>query len=303
MVILVNKRGETIRPIFRRSSTLGVRTIICILFAIALIVSDKNFSSFQRVKLSLEVMVLPIQYLVDFPITIIRWLADSVTTQQALLMDNARLRAHELLLQSKLQKLLALKRENAQLRGLLNSTFRVDGRVLVSQLLAVDLSPALHQVVVNKGKERHVYLGQPVLDAYGVLGQVVRVGAFTSKVLLVTDPKSAVPVESVRNDIRAIAVGMGSSLKLRLRYVSMNSDIRAGDIFVASGMGLRYPPGYPVGVVLSVERSAHDSFLSVILRPLAHLNRSQQVLLAWPSPASLTKAVRNQLKANIPDAT
>lgn len=248
----------------------GLRTLICMGLSIVLILLDQKAGFFQKVRADLSLVVLPIQYLVNAPIKTIQWIATNITTQQQLMVDNARLRAHEWLLESKLQKLLVLERENAQLRELLKSTSRMDGlRLLVAQLLAVNLDPNLQQVVVDKGTQSHIYVGQPVLDAYGIIGQVVDVSPLTSNVMLISDPKSAVPVQDYRNGIRAIAVGLGSSGKLMLINVLDTSDIQKGDLFMSSGLGLRYPVGYPVGVVSELTHNPAKRFATIVLRPSA----------------------------------
>lgn len=278
----------------------GLRTLVYMGLAITLIILDQKATFFQKIWADLALVVLPIQYLVNAPIKTIHWIAMNVTTQQQLVADSARLRAHELLLESKLQKLLALERENAQLRELLKSTSDVgNARVIIAQLLAVNLDPNLQKIIVDKGTRHHIYVGQPVLDAYGIVGQVVHVGPLTSKVMLISDPKSAVPVQDYRNGIRAIAVGMGSSKKLVLVNVPDTSDIQKGDLFVSSGLGLRYPAGYPVGVVSEMEHNPSKRFAIIILQASAHLDQLQQVLMAWPSKASLAEAVQEELKSKL----
>ena len=278
----------------------GLRALVCMGLAVTLIVLDQRAAFFQKIRADLALLVLPVQYLVNAPIKTIHWIATNVTTQQQLVADNARLRARELLLESKLQKLLALERENAQLRELLKSASHVgNARVIVAQLLAVNLDPNLQQIIVDKGACHHIYVGQPVLDAYGVVGQVVHVGPLTSKVMLISDPKSAIPVQDDRSGIRAIAVGMGSSEKLVLIHVPDTSDIQKGDLFVSSGLGLRYPLGYPVGVVSEIGHNPSKRFAAIILQRSAHLDQSQQVLMAWPRKASLAEAVQEELKSKL----
>lgn len=277
----------------------GLRALICIGLAIILIFLDQKADFFQKVRADLSLVVLPIQYLVNAPIKTIHWIATNVTTQRQLMVDNTYLRAHEWILESKLQKLLALERENAQLWELLKSASRMDDfRVLVAQLLAVDLDPNLQQIVIDKGAQSHIYRGQPVLDAYGIVGQVIDVGPLTSKVMLISDTKSAVPVQNYRNGIRAIAVGIGSSGKLMLINVPDTRDIQKGDLFMSSGLGLRYPVGYPVGVVSELRLNPIKHFTTVILQSSAHLGQSQQVLMVCPLRASLTHAVREELASS-----
>ena len=242
----------------------------------------------------------PFEWTVDAPVRLARWLNVSVTSQQQLIDENAKLKANALLLQSRLQRLVALQKENEQLRLLLQSSLQVSGRVEVARLLAVDLNPNLLQVIVDKGSKDNVYLGQPVLDAYGVMGQVVNTGQLTSKILLITDPRSAVPVKSVRNGVRAIAQGRGLSGQLELIHLPMSGDIEVGDKFVTSGLGLRYPMGYPVGQVVSVTKGPMQTYQQVVLTPLAHLDQTQQVLLSWPSKGGLFSEVQAQLKLPLP---
>ena len=177
-------------------------------------VLEARSARFHQWRNDFSVVVLPIQYLVSAPIRTAHFFATGIGRQKRLLEDNARLHARELLLESKLQKLLVLQKENAQLRQLLQSTSQISGRVIVAQLLAVNLDPTLQQVILDRGSHTKVYQGQPVLDAFGVMGQVVNVGVYTSKVLLITDVRSAVPVQDYRNGLRAIAIGGGANGKL-----------------------------------------------------------------------------------------
>ena len=282
---------------------LGLRALFFLSFAIVLMVMDHRSPGFHRFRSHLTMLVMPIQVLVNAPIKWVHWLGTGVIAQQHLLEENAGLKAHELLLESKLKKLLVLERENAQLKELLKSTAKIAGRVKVAQLLAVDLDPTVQQIVLDKGSHDHVYSGQPVLDAYGVMGQVADVGPRTSKILLITDANSAVPVKDYRNGFRAIAVGLGASQHLALIHVTGTVNIKVGDLFVTSGLGLRFPVGYPVGVVSSIKKVPGRRFMTITLIPSAHLNQTQQVILAWPNQQVLTKEVRTQLKKPLPNST
>src|SRR3990167_5057711 len=269
---------------FSQRSGIGLRAIFLLLLSIALIFFDQLSASFHSFRMRFSSSVAyPFQWMVDAPIRFSAWLNASVTSQNELVHENETLRVREILLQSRLQKLLALERENAQLRQLLQSTSQISGRVAVARLLAVALDPNLQQVVLNKGSNDQVYENQPVLDASGVMGQVIGVGSLTSNVLLITDKQSAVPVEDYRNGARAVAVGLGVSGRLKLTNVPLQNQIQAGDLFVTSGLGLRYPVGYPVGVV----ESTHPLWLA----PTAHLNETQQVLLAWPNKEQFKRAI------------
>lgn len=251
-----------------------------------------QFSGFDQLRAKISVVVTPIQYLVNWPVEIFRWAQASVVKQQELLDENAQLRARELLLNAKLQRFLALERENAQLRALLKSSsnLNIGEKFLVAQILAVDLDPNIQQFMVNKGKNSGVYVGQPVLDAHGLMGQIISVGVYTSTVLLITDSRSGIPVEITRNNLRSVAIGAGDSGNLSLLHMLDTADVRPGDTLVTSGLTSRFPPGYPVGVVTSVQHQAGERFSNIVVKASAHLDRSRQVLLVWPDKATSSAA-------------
>lgn len=289
------------KAIFSRGRSLGLRTLVMLVLSAVMIGTSHSRAVWpQRLRLSLNVLILPIQYVVNTPIKLTHWVATSLSTEHRLLAENARLRAHDFLLQSRLQRLLALEKENGELRELLQSSSHIGGKVLVAQLLAVDLHPSIQEMIVNKGVNAHVYVGQPVLDAYGVMGQIVDVSPLTSKILLLKDTRSAIPVQNYRNGVRAVAMGTGIKGVLTLQNVPETANIKVGDLFVSSGLGLRYPVGYPVGRVIEKEPIPGEHFVQIDLQPLAHFDRTQQVLLAWPDNAALAKTVHQQLARALP---
>jgi rod shape-determining protein MreC len=138
-----------------------------------------------------------------------------------------------------------------------------------------------HQLVLDKGADASVYLGQPLIDARGLMGQVVEVSRFTSRVLLITDATHSVPVQVNRNGVRAIAEGTGSLDRLEIHHVAATTDIREGDLLVTSGLGQRFPIGYPVATVTGVERDPGQPFARIAARPTAALDRVRHVLLVF----------------------
>jgi rod shape-determining protein MreC len=283
-------------PLFPKNSWLGLRTFIFVCLAVACMMGDDRWQSFIKIRSVLSVVITPVQYLVNMPIEFSAWLDDYLTMQHNLLKENDELRANQLLLEAKVQRFIALEKENARLRGLLSSAAHVDGQVLVAQILAVNANPFDQQVVLDKGKRHGVYIGQPVLDASGVVGQVIAVGLFTSRVLLITSSRSAVPIQDIRSGIRAVAIGDGYSGNLHLMYVPDTVDIRVGDLLMTSGLGLKFSAGYPVGIVTDVTYPTDQSFAKIIVTPNAELNRSRQVLLIWPTQSKLAKNVRQILR-------
>jgi rod shape-determining protein MreC len=244
-------------------------------------VMDKRLESFTSIRAALSLPLAPIQYVVSWPIKFIDDLKTIMSSHDDLVQENLRLKTDQLLLRSQLQRLIAIESENNYLKALLQSSKQVKGKTLIAELLAVNAEPFINQVILNKGSKDGVYVGQPVLDADGLMGQIIQAGPITSRVLLINDPHSGVSVQSVRNGIRAVAVGDSYSRKLRLMYVPKTADIKAGDIFITSGLGDRYPEGYPVGKVTAVSMDPANQFATIFLEPSAKLNSSRQVLLVW----------------------
>lgn len=227
-------------------------------------------------------IVYPVQLLVDMPIDVVSWSTDNLKSRQSLITENERLRSERLMLESKLQRFAVVEAENRRLRELLESSLKLNQKVLVAELLSVELEPFRRQIVIDKGKRQGAYNGQPIADARGIMGQITHVGAFSSTVLLITDPSHALPVEVNRNGLRAIAIGTGENNMLRLEHIPTNADIREGDLLVSSGLDGRFPAGYPVGEVYDINLGAGDSFADITVKPTARLERSREVLMIWP---------------------
>ena len=259
-----------------------MRIVAFILASLIMMTVDHRQGHLEKVRSALSVFVYPLQYVASLPITVTNWASEAFVTRANLMEENARLRDEQLVLSSKVQKVEILKAENERLREMLQSSEKLDERVLIAELLAVDLQPFRHQIVINKGQREGVYDGQPIVDANGVMGQVVHVGPFSSTVLLLTDPSHAIPVQINRNGLRSVAVGTGQSHILQLEHLSNNVDIKEGDLVVSSGLGSRFPPGYPVGVVYNISRVPGEPFAKVTIIPSAQLEKSREVLLVWP---------------------
>lgn len=246
--------------------------------------ADHRLSQLQTVRAVLSVIVLPLQYLINAPVAAGQWLTEALTTRRALQEDNAKLRAQHLLLKVQLQKLAALETENLRLRELLDSSLKLleqGDRVVVAELLAVDHDPYKHTILLDKGSRHGVFVGQPLLDAAGVMGQILHVGPFSATAVLITDPSQAIPVQINRTGLRSVAFGSGTSNKLGLPYIPNDADLKEGDLLITSGLGGRFPTGYPVAVITHFERNASQPFATVWATPVAHLERSREVLLVW----------------------
>lgn len=249
--------------------------------ALALIVADHRYHHLDLVRSLVSVIVYPLQYAANQPAKLAREAQGRLASEADLRLAGETLRRENLLLKARLQRLEALEAENMRLRDLLGSSFDVGERVLIAEILSVDLAPYRQQVMVNKGTSSGVFIGQPVLDANAVMGQVIQANPFSSVVLLITDADHALPVEVNRNGLRTIAAGTGPSHELELLYIPKNADIRVGDLLTTSGMDERFPPGYPVARVKTVRQDPDNPFTTVIAEPNARLDRSREVLLVW----------------------
>jgi rod shape-determining protein MreC len=233
------------------------------------------------VRAHVGVIIAPFYWLTDVPGRIQDWGRDTFAARSDLLIENEALRTELLIHQRKLQQMAALAAENVRLRQLLGSSDMLQDNVLIAELIGVSPDPLSHTLVINKGRRHGVYEGQPVLDAFGLMGQVIEVHPFSSRVLLITDNTHALPVQVNRNGVRAIAEGSGDLNRLYLRHVSNTTDIRVGDLLVSSGLDQRFPVGYPVAEVETVIRDPGKPFATVVVRPKARLDRSRHVLLVF----------------------
>jgi len=252
-----------------------------VVVSLALMLVDHRQHHLEGIRAFLSVVLSPLQYMVNMPRTAGEWVSDTLASREQLQQENRQLARENLQLQAHQQKLAALESENMRLRNLLDSSFKIGDRILIAELVAVDLDPYRQQVLINKGSSSGIYSGQPVLDAKAVMGQVTHVNRFTSTVLLITDASHALPVQVNRNGLRTVAMGTGHINRLELPHLPNNADIEAGDLLVTSGLGGRFPPGYPVAEVTSVTRKPGQPFILVEARPKAYLEQAREALLVW----------------------
>jgi len=273
--------GRTAAGLGRSGFSLGVRFVLLAIVCIALMMLDQRQQHLQRVRQVLSVVVSPVRVLVELPFSAWRSASVNLTERSTLIAENEQLKRQQLEIQFRLQRLDALETENERLRQLLDSTERVGLRALVAEILSVDLNPYRQRFDLNRGQTDGVFVGQALLDAQGIVGQIVRVDAFTAEAVLITDADTAVPVSVNRNGLRTIAVGTGDSARLRLPYLTNSADIKVDDLLVSSGLGGVFPAGYPVGRVVEVKLQPDQSFSEVIAEPASALDRDREVLLVW----------------------
>lgn len=254
--------------------------VFCV-FALLLVLVSTYTNWLTPVRAKLDLLAVPFYWITNVPGQFGDWTEEAFVRRDQLQQENEALKAELLILKRKLQQMASLAAENVRLRQLMNSADMIQDRVLVAELIGISPDPLAHKIVINKGSKDGVYVGQPLLDASGLMGQVVGVSHYTSQVMLITDSTHALPVQINRNGVRAIAEGNGDLYSLNLRHVSNTVDIREGDLLVSSGLGKRFPVGYPVAEVSSVIHDPGKPFATVIAKPKAQLNRSRHVLLVF----------------------
>lgn len=251
-----------------------------VLFCSALLIFfDYKMASFESARGYLQSLVSPLQYLANSPKQLMAWASTNLTTRQQLMTENQQYRLNELTFQEEAMQLVILKQENERLRSLLASPLRSEIKKMVAEVISVDSDPYTHQIVINRGASDGVYEGQAVLDALGIVGQILHVGQTSSRVILITDISHAVPVRVQRNGLRLLASGSGQIDRLTHNFVPQSADIKAGDLLVTSGLGGKYPEGYPVAEVSFVSNDESREFVRVYSTPVAQIDRLRYLLL------------------------
>jgi len=257
--------------------------LLLLLLSLLLMTLDHRYHYLQGVRSSLATLLYPLQYLVSVPVQLGGWVDDTLSSRDQLLAENRALRGEQYRLQIRLQRFEALEVENRRLRALLQSLPRTPERMVIGELLAVDFDPLRRQVLINKGSRDDVFEGHPLIDAAGVVGQVIRVTPFNSTALLLTDPNHATPVQVNRTGMRAVALGTGAADLLELPHIPNNTDLTVGDLLVTSGLGQRFPTGYPVARIEQFEPQLSQPYARVTARTTADLEQIREVLLIWPN--------------------
>lgn len=247
---------------------------------------DHHQQHLKGLRKAIATFVTPIVFLADLPGDLFAWGGENLMSRSYLRQENARLKDEALILKAQLQKYIALQAENARLRNLMGTENKQVERRMVAEIIRLDSDPFSLKFMINKGTLHDVFVGQTVIDAYGIIGQVVEVSLATSRVLMITDATHAIPVSVNRNGVRSIAVGTGQINTLVLQFVPDTTDIKVGDILLSSGLGLRFPDGYPVATVSSVKHDPGEAFARIFATPTARLEQSSPVLLVWSDKVS-----------------
>ncbi len=269
------------QTLFLRGPSVTLRMIILVILSLVLMTVDHRWKHLEVLRNTLSYLLYPVEYVVDLPIRLYYWSEETLKSHQSLVTENRQLRDLQLQSRVQLQKLDILEKENERLRQLLSATPKTTEDHLISEIISVDVDPYRQFIVLNKGSKEGVYIGQPIIDAHGIMGQVVFVNAMTSTALLITDVSHAIPVQVDRTGLRSVAFGTGQTDHLNLKHIPHNADIRVGDKLISSGLGGRFPRNYPVAVITNIDRNAGETFIEVRAEPLALLDTSREILLVW----------------------
>ncbi|WP_019000687.1 rod shape-determining protein MreC [Succinimonas amylolytica] len=279
---------------FGISST--ARFIICGIFSLILIVCDSHFNYFRDLRYTLESWLTPVYYVANMPVVFGRGISESRYSYQELLRENNFLKREISDIRVDLLRYDSLVEDNERLRRLSNSPIQDDFRKIGAEVIMVDTNPFSLTVMINRGTDDDVYEGQPVVNEEGIVGLVISVSKSTSRVLLISDQNHAVPVVVLRNGIRAIASGTGVVNELSIINMPRNVDIREGDLLVTSGLGGKFPRGYPVARVSTFDRREGVQFAEIKAQPTVFLDRLRHMFLIW-----VPESQRDQFYSGVAD--
>lgn len=266
-------------PIFNHGTSPAHRLVMVLVCSAALIFFDHKLNSFETSRGYLQSFVSPLQYVANAPKQILTWASENLVIRQQLMKENKNFRESELFFHEQAMQLSIVQQENERLRSLLSSPVRGEHKKIFAEILSVDGDPYSHQVLINRGESDGAYEGQPVIDEKGIVGQVLHAGGQSSRVILISDISHAIPVRVQRNGLRLIASGSGQIDRLIHNFVPHSADIKKGDLLVTSGLGGKYPEGYPVARIILVRSDDSREFSTVYSEPVAKIDRLRYVLL------------------------
>lgn len=271
---VASRQGDAASPL---------RLLAYLALAITLIVLDDQAGWLSRLRAQANVLVQPVWALAGLPGRLGTQVKDNAASHGQLVTENRELRNQLLIANARLTRLQTAALDNAQLRELLNVAERSGLDVQLAPILDIDLDPVRQRLVLAAGTRDGVHVGQAVIDAGGLMGQVIATTGNSATVLLLTDPDHAVPVTVARNGVRLIVYGRGDTLELR--DIPLSAGVEVGDEIVTSGLGGRFPAGFPVGSITALRPDDTHAFLVGELKPAAQLDRGRDVLLLRPGEA------------------
>ena len=276
---MVAEKDNQRRP---RIPALNTKLIIFVVLSFILLINDQRNNYLSILRNSIAIAIYPLQSAVEIPSRLTDWFDLRIKSKEILIKENQNLLSQQKINSSILQRYESLEQENERLKQILNAASNLDNKVEITRIISVNVNPYRHTIVIDKGERDGVYEGQVLLDADGVIGQILHMNFLTSEAILISDSDHALPVEINRNGLRTIVLGNGSYTKLDVPYIPNNADIEIGDLLVTSGLGGKFPSGYPVAKVDFIESDLSEQFYKVSAKPIAHLNQVREIMLLKP---------------------
>lgn len=276
---MVAEKDNQRRP---RIPALNTKLIIFVVLSFILLINDQRNNYLSILRNSIAIAIYPLQSAVEIPSRLTDWFDLRIKSKEILIKENQNLLSQQKINSSILQRYESLEQENERLKQILNAASNLDNKVEITRIISVNVNPYRHTIVIDKGERDGVYEGQILLGADGVIGQILHTNFLTSEAILISDSDHALPVEINRNGLRTIVLGNGSYTKLDVPYIPNNADIEIGDLLVTSGLGGKFPSGYPVAKVDFIESDLSEQFYKVSAKPIAYLNQVREVMLLKP---------------------
>ncbi|NNM81481.1 MAG: rod shape-determining protein MreC [Burkholderiales bacterium] len=271
------------QELFSHGPSPAARLTFFTLLSLLFLISDAHYRYLDVLRIGIETATYPLQRLVMAPVDLARGVGSYLHAQNSLVGENVILKQQILENRAELLRMESLRRENDHLRRLFESAKKIRNPAVMAEIIYGARDPFSRKVIVDKGSFSHVREGSAVIDDSGLIGQVLRAYPWASEVSLITDKDHPTPVEVMRNGLRAVVFGFGSSNLLDLRYLSTNTDIREGDVLVTSGIDGTFPQGLPVATVIKVDRNPAYTFSRILCKPIAGVDQYRQVLIMAPS--------------------
>ena len=276
---MVAEKDNQRRP---RIPALNTKLIIFVVLSFILLINDQRNNYLSILRNSIAIAIYPLQSAVEIPSRLTDWFDLRIKSKEILIKENQNLLSQQKINSSILQRYESLEQENERLKQILNAASNLDNEVEITRIISVNVNPYRHTIVIDKGERDGVYEGQVLLGTDGVIGQILHTNFLTSEAILISDSDHALPVEINRNGLRTIVLGNGSYTKLDVPYIPNNADIEIGDLLVTSGLGGKFPSGYPVAKVDFIESDLSEQFYKVSAKPIAYLNQVRELMLLKP---------------------
>jgi len=268
---------STETTIAQRYSYSAYRLVFTLIFSFGIMYLDFNGKYLNTLRSYLSAAVYPVHILVNAPKNLFSSISGNINKQGKLDLKNQEINKENIILKSKIQQVYKLESENKRLRALLDSKPEYQNELTFAEIVSINNDVNKHSIIINKGSRENVYSGDVVSDSKGIIGQVIRDHIIGSEVLLITDPEHAIPIEIARNGLRSIALGVGNYEHIVLNYLPVSTDIKKGDVLITSGLGGKYPEGYPVATVKSISNLTGELFLKIEAKPFAELKNINEV--------------------------